>query len=51
LRLVFEDLVIIIPGHDPPFDPRIGGMGAPADVTQALIESDRGALRIPEIEV
>src|ERR1700751_4248043 len=37
--------------HDPPFDSRIDGMGAPAYVTQAFIESDRCTLRIAQIEV
>src|SRR6516225_10817510 len=37
--------------HDPPFDPRIDGMGTPAYVTQAFIESDRSTLRIAQIEV
>src|SRR5271169_1075263 len=40
-----------MPPHDPPFDPGIDGMGAPAYVPQTLVESDRGALGVAEIEV
>src|SRR5271166_5137754 len=40
-----------MPRHDPPFDPSIDGMGAPAYVAQTLVESDRGALGVAQIEV
>ena len=33
-----------MPRHDPFFDPRIDGMGAPANISQALVEPDRRAL-------
>ena len=50
-RAVFEELVIVVTRHDPVFDPGIDGMGAPAGVAQALVESDRGPLRVAKIEV
>ena len=40
-----------MPRHDPFFDPRIDGMGAPANISQALVEPDRRALRVAQIEV
>ena len=50
-RLVFEELVVVMPRDDPAFDLRIDGMDAPADVAQALVEPDRGTLGVAQIEV
>src|ERR1700744_3506959 len=38
-------------GHQAPIDARIGRMRAPTAVIQALIEADRRALRIAQVEV
>src|SRR4051794_3991933 len=49
-RLV-EALVVIMPRHDAPLDLGIARVRAPAAIAEALVEPDRGALRVAQIQV
>ena len=50
-RIVGEQLVVIVAGHDPAVDPRIDRVGAPAAIAEAFIKRNRRALGVAQIEV
>src|SRR5579862_413623 len=49
-RLV-EALIVVMPEDDAALDPGVARVGAPTQVAKALVEPDRGALRIAQVEI
>src|SRR5215471_6199480 len=50
-RLFLEELVVVMPRHDPALDLRVDRVCAPPPVPQILIKADRRALGIAQVEI